>query len=92
MSLRPTLIAVFVSLNLKDRKKWIWDQEAFAEDPHKSVPRYFMLSGFLLKAVVTREAARRFVMRSAIRLLSFESAAYSTSFLALWKKKHSQKR
>ena len=36
---------------------------------------YFMLSGFLLKAVVTRDAALFFVMRSAIRLLSLDRAA-----------------
>ncbi len=37
MGIEGDTVFVFVSLNLKDRKKWIWDQEAFAEDPHKSV-------------------------------------------------------
>ncbi|MCX4378259.1 MAG: hypothetical protein OSJ61_19120 [Lachnospiraceae bacterium] len=37
MGIEGDAVFVFVNLNVKDRKKWIWDQEAFAEDPHKLV-------------------------------------------------------
>ncbi len=37
MGIEGDTVFVLVSLNVKDCRKWIWDQEAFAEDPHKSV-------------------------------------------------------
>lgn len=37
IGLEEDVVLVLVSLNVKDRKKWIWDQEAFTEDPHKNV-------------------------------------------------------
>lgn len=37
MGIEGDTVFVFVNLNVKDRKKWIWDQEAFTEDPHKFV-------------------------------------------------------
>lgn len=37
MGIDGDTVYVFVSLNIKDRKKWIWDQDAFAEDSHKNM-------------------------------------------------------
>ncbi|MDE6052402.1 MAG: hypothetical protein K2G55_01280 [Lachnospiraceae bacterium] len=37
MGIEGDTVYVFVSLNIKDRKKWIWDPEAFTEDPHKNI-------------------------------------------------------
>lgn len=37
MGIEGDTVSVFVSLNIKDRKKWIWDQDAFVEDSHESV-------------------------------------------------------
>ena len=37
MGIEDDAILVFVNLTINDHKKWIWDQDAFAEDSYKSV-------------------------------------------------------